>query len=325
MAVSYKDYYEALGVSRDASQDEIRKAYRKLARKYHPDLNKASDAEQKFKDVNEAYEVLKDPEKRQKYDQLGARWKEGQDFQAPPGWEGTRFQYGPGSGPHSRGEAWGSEEMFSDFFSTLFGGGFQQGGGMGGGPEPFARRRAAPDHEATLRISLEEAYRGGTKSVGLTVQEPGPEGFSTREKRLEVNIPKGVLPGQRIRLAGQGGSAPGAGRSGDLYLKLEFEPHPRFRLRERHIYTDLALTPWEAALGTKITLQTLEGSVNLKIPPGTQSGVKLRVKGKGMPNPKGTPGDFYAVAQIKVPKRLSKKEKELFQKLDEVSSFNPRK
>ncbi|MGM0428457.1 MAG: DnaJ C-terminal domain-containing protein [Thermodesulfobacteriota bacterium] len=325
MTVEYKDYYKTLGVSRDAGQDEIQQAYRKLARKYHPDLNKAADAEQKFKDLNEAYEVLKDPEKRQKYDQLGARWKEGQDFRPPPGWEDTRFQYGPRPGTGTEGAFWGSDEIFSDFFSTLFGGGFQRAQGGAEGRGPFVRQQSGVDHEAALQISLEEAYRGGTKTITLTSQETGPDGtVSNRPRRFDVKIPKGILPGQKIRLAGQGGPGSGGGQPGDLFLKVDIQPHPRFRLQDRNLYTDLSLAPWEAALGTEVQVQTLDGSLTLKIPSGTQSGRKLRLKGKGMPNPKGAPGDLYVVAQIKVPRRLSKKEQELFQEMSKVSSFNPR-
>jgi curved DNA-binding protein len=325
MAVQYKDYYKTLGVSREASQEDIQRAYRKLARKFHPDLNKAPDAEQKFKDINEAYEVLKDPEKRKKYDQLGARWKEGQDFHPPPGWEDIRFEYGPSAGAGAEGGFWGSGEVFSDFFETLFGGAFRRGRGGAAGRGPFVRQQAGTDHEAALRINLEEAYRGGTKAVTLEVQEPSSDGtVSRQQKRFDVKIPRGVLPGQKIRLAGQGGQGLGGAQRGDLYLRVETEPHPRFRLEGRHLYTDLALAPWEAALGAKVPVQTMDGQVTLKIPPGTQSGRKLRLKGKGMPNPKGAPGDLYVVAQIQVPKTLSQKEKNLFEQLGEVSSFNPR-
>jgi curved DNA-binding protein len=325
MAVPYKDYYKTLGVSRDASREDIQRAYRKLARKFHPDLNKAPDAEQKFKDINEAYEVLKDPEKRKKYDQLGPRWKEGQDFHPPPGWENIHFQYGPRPGAGAEGTFRGSGEAFSDFFETLFGGAFSQARGGAGGQGPFVHQQAGADHEATLRISLEEAYWGGTKAVTLELQRPSPDGtVSRQQKRLDVKIPRGVLPGQKIRLAGQGGQGIGGGERGDLYLRVETEPHPRFRLEGRNLYTDLALAPWEAALGAKVQVQTFDGPVTLKIPPGTHSGRKLRLKGKGMPNPKGAPGDLYVVAQIRVPKTLSQKEKDLFEELGKISSFNPR-
>jgi curved DNA-binding protein len=322
MTVQYKDYYKTLGVSRDASQQDIQRAYRKLARKFHPDLNKSPDAEQKFKEVNEAYEVLKDREKRKKYDQLGPRWKEGQDFRPPPGWEDVQFQYGSGVG--GGGAFWGGGEGgFSDFFETLFGGAFRQAGGGQAGRGPFVRQQPGADYEATLVISLEDAYRGGTRAVTLESQAPGPGG-TKEQKRYDVKIPRGVLPGQKIRLAGQGGQGMSGGQAGDLYLRVEIEPHPRFRLEGRDLYTDLPLTPWEAALGGEVPVNTMDGRVALKIPAGMQSGRRLRLKGKGMPNPKGSPGDLYAVAQIKVPGDLSKKEKDLFKELGKSSSFNPR-
>ncbi len=322
MAVEYKDYYKVLDVPKDASQDDIQKAYRKLARKYHPDLNKGKDAEKKFKEVGEAYEVLKDPEKRKKYDQLGTHWQSGQDFNPPPEWD-TNFDFGQrrprGAGPSSPFGA-SQEGVFSDFFESLFGGGggfesrFQGPGGQQGS---YVRRRRGTDHTAEISISLEEAYRGAVKNITLTSETEG-------RKNLEVKIPPGVLPGQKIRLPGQGGSGFGGGERGDLFLEIHINPHRRFRIEGRDLYTDAPLTPWESALGAEIQLQTLDGPVNLKIPAGTQSGQKLKLKGKGMPNPKKGPGDLFVVAQIKTPKRLNKKEKELFEQLSEISSFNPR-
>ncbi len=321
MTVGYKDYYGALGVQRGASREDIQRAYRKLARKYHPDLNKAPDAEQKFKEVNEAYQVLKDPEKRQNYDQLGAGWQEGQDFRPPPGWQAD-FDFGPrpGSGAGFRGAAEGD---FSDFFETLFGGAFRQQYQGAGGREPFMR--AGADHEAVLRISLEEAFRGGLKTVTLTSREPQPDGpAAAGPKTYDVKIPPGILPGQKIRLAGQGAAGQAEGKRGDLYLKIEIEPHPRLRLEGRDLYMDLPLTPWEAALGAEVQVPTPGGSVTLTIPKGTQGGQKLRLKNKGMPNAGGKAGDLYAAAQIRVPKSLSQKEREVFEELRRVSTFNPR-
>ena len=318
--VEYKDYYAILGVERSAQKEEISRAYRKLARKYHPDLNKAPEAEEKFKEVSEAYEVLKDPEKRRRYDQLGARWKEGQDYQPPPGWE---FRQEQGPGPSAGGFSFG-EGGFSDFFESLFGGAFQQRGGAMGGGSPFQRQGRPADQEATLRISLEEAYRGGTTSIVLESRESaGGAGQAARPRRLDVKIPPGILPGQKIRLAGQGPQNTD-GRRGDLYLRVEVEPHRRFRLEDRDLYTDLALTPWEAALGSQVQVPSLNGTVTLTVPRGTQSGQKLRLKGKGLPNPKGSAGDLYVTAQIKVPKRLSDRERELFESLREASAFDPR-
>jgi len=328
MAIKFKDYYETLGVSRNATQDEIQRSYRKLARKYHPDINKEPGAEEKFKEINEAYEVLKDPEKRKKYDQLGAHWKEGQDFRPPPGWD-VHFDFGagPGAGQREQTFYWSSEGGdFSDFFEALFGGAsFRQGFRSAKGSGPFVRHQRGADHEAVLRISLEEAYRGGTKSITLQTQKMAPDGtISTGQKKYDVKIPPGILPGQKIRLAGQGGEGTGGGAKGDLYLKVEIEPHPRFRLKGRDLYMDLPIAPWEAALGGEVKISTLSGNVTLKIPPGTQSGQKLRLKGKGMPNPTGAPGDLYAVVQIRVPRHLTAKEKEMFQELRKTSSFNAR-
>lgn len=325
MAIKYKDYYEILGVSRDAPRDEIQRAYRKLARKYHPDLNKGAGSEDKFKEINEAYEVLKDPEKRKKYDQLGSGWQQGDNFQPPPGWE-HNFDFGSGRQGRQESFFWSSDgDDFSDFFETLFGGQFQQGFSRSEGRQPFSRQSRGSDHEAVLRIPLEEAFRGGTKTITMQAAEPSADGsISTRQKSYDVKIPPGILPGQKIRLSGQGGKGSGGGGSGDLFLKVEIEPHPRFRLNGRDLYTEIPITPWEAALGASIDIQTLSEPVTLKVPPGTQSGQKLRLRAKGMPNAKGSPGDLYAVTQIKIPKSLSKKERQLFEELKKVSAFNPR-
>lgn len=323
MAVGYKDYYQTLGVARDAGREDIQRVYRKLARKYHPDLNKGPDAEQKFKEINEAYQVLKDPEKRKAYDQLGAGWQEGQDFRPPPDWQAD-FDSGPRSGFGSGSDFRGAGEGdFSDFFETLFGGAFRQPYQGPEGRETFVR--AGADHEAVLRISLEEAFRGGVKTVTLTSQASQPNGsVASGQKTYDVKIPAGIRPGQKIRLAGQGGQGLGEGPRGDLYLKIDVEAHPHFRLDGRNLYMDVAVSPWEAALGAEVEVRTLSGPITLKIPIGTQSGQKLRLKGKGMPGSKGPPGDLYAVAQIKVPKPLSEQERKTFEELRRVSSFNPR-
>ncbi len=322
MAVKFKDYYEILGVSRDASQDEIQRAYRKLARKYHPDVNKEPGAEEKFKEINEAYEVLKDPEKRAKYDQLGSHWQAGQDFRPPPGWD-VHFDFG-GGGTGQSEFFWSGSGDFSDFFEMLFGRGFRRaraGGHTGGG----VWQQPGSDREARIRISLEDAFHGATKTITLPVSQRSPDGRVTAgSKTLEVKIPRGILPGQKIRLAGQGEEGIGGGPSGDLYLVVEMEPHPVYRLEGRDIYVDLPIAPWEAALGAEVPVKAPGGSYSLKIPPGTQSGQKFRLRGKGMPNPKGAAGDFYAVAKIMVPKKLTRKERELFERLREVSRFNPR-
>jgi curved DNA-binding protein len=327
MAVKFRDYYEVLNVPRTATQDEIQRAYRKLARKYHPDVSKEAGAEDKFKEIGEAYEVLRDEEKRKKYDELGADWKAGQEFRPPPGWE-THFQYGTGAGPGHTDFRWGGTGNFSDFFETLFGGrGFEDvyHRGEGRGRSGAVWRQRGGDHEATLRISLEEAYHGVTKGFTLQMQTLTPEGqITTTGKNYEVRIPAGILPGQKIRLSGQGSEGTGGGEPGDLYLRIEIEPHPRYRLEGRDLFLELPITPWEAALGAEIQLVTVSGSVNLKVPAGTHSGQKLRLRGKGMPHPRGIPGDLYVVISIQVPRMLSEEEQRLYQELKRASTFNPR-
>jgi curved DNA-binding protein len=326
--LQFKDYYEVLGIPRNASEDEIRKAFKKLARKYHPDLhtNEKKEVEEKFKEINEAYEVLKDPEKREKYDRLGANWKNGQDFHPPPDWD-VRFDFGARPGKSREGFYRGSEaDGFSDFFETLFSGGFQEGYQGPQNSRPFVRKQKGVDREAVIRISLEDAFRGGNKNITLQTQTPDDAGrVTTQERRYDIKIPPGILPGQRIRLGGQGGDGSGGAVRGDLYLKVEVEHHPRYRLQGRDIYFDLPVTPWEAALGAEVEIDTLAGPVTLKIPAGTHGGQKLRLKGKGMPDGKGRGGNLYAVVQVTVPKKLSEKEREIFEELRKASSFNPRK
>ncbi len=326
MAVKYRDYYEVLGVPRTASQEDIQKAYRKLARKYHPDVNKAKDAEERFKEVGEAYEVLKDPEKRSKYDQLGENWKDGQEFRPPPGWE-SQFGFGRGAGGTEFRWSTGGGGDFSDFFETLFGGmgGFRDAFGRGRTAQEPRWRQAGADQEAIIRIRLEDAFHGSTKSITLQSQTTSPTGqITVQEKNYEVKIPAGIMSGQKIRLAGQGGEGIGGGPRGDLYLKVEIDPHPVYRVEGRDLYMDLAITPWEAALGTELQVSTLAGPVTMKIPGGTQTGQKLRLRGKGMPNPKGAHGNLYAVITIQVPKKPTERERELFEELRRVSRFNPR-
>ena len=319
MAVEYKDYYKILGVKKNADQGEISKAFKKLARKYHPDLNPDNpDAEKKFKEVGEAYEVLKDPEKRKLYDQLGPNWQHGQNFQPPPGFKNARFHFSTGGGPGFDASG------FSEFFETIFGGtGFSRGGFSG---DPFAGRGFAKrparggDVEAGLELTMEEAFRGGSKT--LTLQDQGPSGMRTRT--LSVNIPAGVKDGARIRLAGQGGPGLNGGPAGDLYLRVKIRPHPRFKLEGNNIVLDLPLAPWEAALGTTVQVPTLDKPVQLTIPAGMGSGQKLRLRGRGLGSGKKR-GDQLIRIMIKVPKKSTPKERELWKKLAETSAFRPRK
>ena len=315
--MEYKDYYKIMGVARDATQDEIKRAYRKLARKYHPDVSKEADAEQKFKEVGEAYEVLKDPEKRAAYDQLGANWQAGQDFRPPPGWDaGFEFSGGGYTGADSA--------AFSDFFESLFGqrGGFR-GAGMGAGMGGGGFHMRGEDHHAKILIDLEDAYKGSTRTLSLRVPEVDAQGHvRTRERTLNVRIPKGIRQGQQIRLAGQGAPGVGSGAQGDLYLEVEFNPHSLYRVEGRDVYLDLPLAPWEAALGAKVKVPTPDGAVDLSIPPNSKAGRKLRLKGRGIPGK--SPGDFYVVLQIALPPADTEKARELYKKMQQELAFNPR-
>ncbi len=307
--MQFKDYYQILGVSRDAGQDDIKRAYRKLARKYHPDVSKEPDAEERFKEVGEAYEVLKDPEKRSAYDSIGKQWQAGQDFQPPPDWDqGFAFS----GGGFTDAEA----GHFSDFFETLF--------GRATHVHDYTHLRAkGGDQHAKLKVSLEDAYRGTVRALTLSTPELDAQGQLTRRSRtLNVKIPQGVIAGQRIRLAGQGAPGSGGGPRGDLYLEVEFEPHPLFRAEQRDIYLELPVTPWEAALGQTVTIPTLDGKVELKIPPGSQSGTKLRLRGKGLPgNP---PGDQYVVLRMVTPRADTPEAKALYVQMAEQIPMNPR-
>jgi len=330
MPVKFQDYYSTLGVERTASQEEIRKAYRKLARKYHPDINKEPDAEENFKRVTEAYEVLEDPEKRKKYDTLGAGWREGQDFTPPPGWEGGPFGFRQRSGRAADFERGGFRGAggFSDFFEALFGGrfgGFAAEAGTAGA-ETNGWSARGPDREAEITISLEEAYRGATKMLALQTLAFGPEGQALPQtKNVEVKIPAGVTEGTHVRLAGQGGPGVGGGPAGDLFLRVRIAPHPVFRLDGPDLQTTLEVTPWEAALGAKVEVPTLDGPVKMTLPPGTQGGQRLRLRGKGMSAGGTGRGSLYVVIQVTVPKVLTAKERELFEQLQRNSTFNPRR
>lgn len=318
--MDFKDYYAILGVSKTASQDEIQRAYRKLARQYHPDINKESEAENKFKEIGEAYEVLKDPEKREKYDRYGSAWKAAQQSGGtpPPGYEDVWFDI---SG--SPEDAFSGFSGFSSFFEQLFGRGSQRGNAWntpGAGRRESSSSWAMPgaDQEAKLSLTLEEAAHGGQREISLTDPETG------QTKTYSVKIPKGIRPGQRIRLAKLGGQGMGRGPAGDLYLNVELLPNAALRLEGRDLYTTLAVAPWEAALGAEATLSTLDGSVRVKVPPGSSSGRRIRLKGRGFPDPKGGAGDLYAEIEIVVPKSLSDDERRLFEELAQRSTFQPR-
>jgi curved DNA-binding protein len=295
MPVAFRDYYETLGVPRGATSEEVRSAYRKLARRYHPDINKDEDAEERFKEVGEAYEVLSDPEKRERYDRLGANWRQGDDVSGAPGFDGfdrerpdgVRFEFGDGA--------------FSDFFESLF----------GSARTGDIRMRGA-DQEAVVDLSLEEAAAGGPLRVSLA------DGRS-----FTVNVPAGVRDGQRIRVAGRGGEGIGGGSTGDLFLRVHFRPHRVFRVDGRDLHVDVPVTPWDAALGTTLEVPTLTGSAKVRLPAGSSSGRRLRLRGKGMPGRRSRHGDLYARVQIMVPDELDERERKLFEELRTDSSFHP--
>ena len=310
--MEFKDYYQILGVPREASQDDIKRAYRKLARKYHPDVSKEKDAEAHFKEVGEAYEVLKDPEKRAAYDQVGKQWKAGQDFHPPPDWN-QEFNF--------RGGGFTDADLgqFSDFFRSIFG----QGGRGGEHYEHDTFRARGSDQHAKILVDLEDAYHGSTRTITLSIPELDAQGNIVGHARnLSVKIPKGITAGQRIRLAGQGGSGFGGGPNGDLYLEVEFQPHPLFRAEKQDIYLELPVTPWEAALGGTVVVPTLGGKVELKIPPGSQTGSKLRLKGRGLPGK--TPGDQYVVLRLVTPPADTPEAKALYRTMAEKLPLNPR-
>ncbi len=312
--MEYKDYYEIMGVKKDATQDEIKRAYRKLARKYHPDVSKEADAETKFKEVGEAYEVLKDPEKRTAYDQLGSQWQAGQDFHPPPGWDaGFEFSGAGDGGPDLGG--------FSDFFESLYGRGFQRAGQRGGTTRDFRMR--GDDHHAKVMVDLEDSYHGATRSITLQVSSLDESGrVVTRPRTLKVRIPRGIRRGQQIRLAGQGGAGYGGGEAGDLYLEVDFSLNNNCRVEGADVYLDLPLAPWEAALGATVKVPTPAGAVDLKIPAGSQPGKKLRLKGRGIPAREK--GDLYVVLQIALPKAENEAQRRIYEEMKQQFSFNPR-
>jgi len=322
--LDYKDYYATLGAKKDASQEEIQKAYRKLARKYHPDVNKDPQAEIKFKEIGEAYEVLKDPEKRQKYDQFGSAWNRARQTGAPPpGWENVHFDFGQGGFDFGDlGGMGGGGDRFSSFFEMLFGGsgpGGRRGAGAAG-PGGFGGfgPQAGGNTEATLPLTLEEALRGGTREITITDPSTG------QRRNLSVKIPAGVRNGQKIRLSGQGGQGFGGGTSGDLLLKVEIQPDPRFRVEGSDIHTAVAVTPWEAALGGEAEVETPTGPVRVKIPAGSSSGRKIRLRGRGLSQAGGGKGDLLAEIRIMVPEQLTDRERELYEQLAAASAHKTR-
>jgi len=306
--MKYKDYYGILGVERGASAEDIKKAYRKLAHRYHPDVSKDPEGEEKFKEVAEAYETLKNPEKRAAYDQLGS-YRPGQDFQPPPDW---RKQFGDSQ--------FSFEDVdLADLFAGLAAGRHHAGRGTG------QFRMPGQDYEVTAHISLEEAHRGTEVELNLSVPEHDGKGLLHRVPRtFKVRIPKGATDGQRLRLAGRGGKGLNGGRDGDLYLNIALHPHPLFRVSGHDLYLDLPLAPWEAVLGATVEVPTLGGPVRLKVPPNTHAGQQLRLSRRGLPRPNGGEGDLFAIAQIAVPTAASERERELFKQLAESSTFNPR-
>ena len=306
--MEFRDYYKTLGVEPGATTDEIKRAYRKLARKYHPDLNKDAGSEDKFKEIGEAWEVLKDAEKRKQYDQLRAGgWRGGEDFRPPPDWGG-------GFGQARSDESPSGFTDFSDFFENLF------GGGMGARRQRSARGR---DINARVEIDLETAFSGGQRRITLNRGEPGADGrMVRRQQNLEVNIPAGVTPGQQIRLAGQGEPGINGGAKGDLYLEVDIRPHRLFELDGRHVHLTLPIAPWEAALGAKVNVPTLGGKVAMNIPAGASSGKRMRLKGRGLP---GKPaGDQVVTLKVVVPEAATERQRELYRQLESEQAFNPR-
>ena len=315
--MEYRDYYQLLGVARTATAEEIKKSYRRLARKYHPDVSKEKDAEQKFKEVQEAYEVLKDPEKRAAYDQLGSEWKSGQQFRPPPDWA-SGFEFSGGARPGTGGAHGFDGEGFSDFFSSLFGGASPFGGSARRAP------RQGRDHHARIDLELEEAFGGGTRTLELKRPDMKSDGsLDVRAHTVRVSIPAGVTDGQLIRLAGQGERSSGGARAGDLYLEVHVRPHRLYQLEGRDVTLTLPITPWEAALGATITVPTLGGAVDMQVPTGAQSGQKLRLRGRGLPGQ--PPGDAYVQLKIVVPPANSPEARAVYEEMrTKLGTFDPR-
>ena len=307
--MQFKDYYATLGVKREATPDDIKRTYRKLARKYHPDVSKEPDAEARFKEVAEAYEALKDPERRAAYDEVGQRWAGRGTDQPPPGWD-AGFEF-------SEADVAGNAADHSEFFEALFG---HRGRA---GHRAASRSAHGRDHHAKVLIDVEDAYRGATREVGLQMPALDAEGqVSLHERRIELRIPKGIRAGQLLRLPGQGGPGLGGGTPGDLYLEIGFRPHPRLRVDDRDVSFDLPLAPWEAALGATVTVPTPDGGLELRIPAGSGAGRKLRLKGRGLPSQ--PPGDLYAVLSIKLPPADTAAREEAYRVFSRAFDFDPR-
>jgi curved DNA-binding protein len=320
--MEFKDYYAIMGVPRDATPELVKQAYRKLARKFHPDVSKEKDAEARFKEVGEAYEVLHDPQKRAAYDQLGKGPAPGESFQPPPDW-GSGFEF-RGAGHAGPGEE-GSTAFDGDpsaFFESLFGrGGFRGAGGSGFGRSQ--RRDRGEDHHARVTVDLEASLEGGTRALTLNVPAAGEDGRpQMRQRTLNVKIPRGIQPGQHIRLAGQGETLPGETKAGDLFLEVGFAPHSLYRPEGRDLYLDLPVAPWEAALGASVPVPTPGGTVELKIPAGSRAGAKLRLRGRGLPAKE--PGDLYAVLQVVLPPADSDSTRAAYAAFAAAAPFNPR-
>ncbi|HLB41401.1 MAG TPA: DnaJ C-terminal domain-containing protein [Gammaproteobacteria bacterium] len=314
--MQYKDYYAILGVDKKSSQDDIKHAYRRLARKYHPDVSKEPNAEEQFKNVQEAYEVLKDPDKRVAYDQLGSQWKAGQEFRPPPDWQQAHSRFYTSNNTDFAESDLGG---FSDFFTHLFGrSGFNREGFQG-------FKQGGSDQRAKIQISLEEAFHGVSKTFQMQLPEIDVSGHVHAALRtIKVNIPVGVIQGQQLRLTGQGGTGMGGGSAGDLYLEIDIQSHPRFSLQNKDIFMTLPVTPWEVALGAQIKVPTLAGAVGLKLTAGSQAGQKLRLKGRGMPG-KPYSGDQYVILQIETPPAHTEEQRKFYENMARVMPFNPRK
>ncbi len=312
--MEYKDYYKIMGLVKTATKDEVKRAYKKLARKFHPDVSKEKNAEAKFKELGEAYEVLKDPEKRAAYDQLGEHWKNGAGNTPPPDWNaGFEFSGGNFTGANA--------SEFSDFFESLFGRQHRPDASTRNYNDQFHAQ--SNDRHAKVMIDLEDAYQGTTRSLSLKMPQTDQQGhLINKTHTLNVKIPKGVKAGQRIRLAGQGSPTIGNTKQGDLYLEIEFNKHRFFQVSERDIFLDLPVTPWEAALGGTVSVPTLGGKVELKIPADSQAGKKLRLKGRGLP---GSPkGDQYVILKLVIPPAKTVEDKQLYEKMAQIMAFNPR-